>query len=129
VHYPFPGLGAGLFRVREGPPERAFAEFADAQTLMRRNAYFLTRDVRQRGPATCYSTRALSLDDLPRPSLFESAGGPFVVYHPGRRGKPGRNAASERRGTDAPPGAALAACSGNPKFLGVYRWNILRDPA
>ena len=39
--YPFTPLGARLFRTGEG-----FAEFADAQTLVRYNTYFVSRDIR-----------------------------------------------------------------------------------
>ena len=55
-HYPDSPLGAGLFRVTPGPFEPpdatngAFAQFADAKTLVERNAYFVSRDVRQAQP-------------------------------------------------------------------------------
>jgi len=54
--YPETPLGAGLFRVRPGNFESAdttngsFAQFADAKTLVERNAYFVTRDARQAEP-------------------------------------------------------------------------------
>ena len=50
--YPHTPLGAALFRVRPGAfsaadvTDGAFAQFADAKTLVERNAYFVSRDVR-----------------------------------------------------------------------------------
>lgn len=131
VHYPFPGLGAGLFRVRDGTPEKSFAEFADAQTLMRRNAYFITKDIRQARPGDLlfYSGPYHSMIYL-GPSLLESADGPFVVYH---TGPDERSPGEMRRPTVADlmrhPEPRWRPVMGNPNFLGVYRWNILRDPA
>lgn len=55
-HYPDTPLGAGLFRVTPGPFERgdegtgAFAPFADAKTLVERNAYLVSRNVWQAQP-------------------------------------------------------------------------------
>ena len=54
--YPDTPIGAGLFRVREGAfqaadtTDGAFAQFADAKTLVERNAYPVSRDVRQAQP-------------------------------------------------------------------------------
>ena len=54
--YPFTPLGAGLFRVRPGPfvasdlEAGAFAEFSDAKTLSRYNAYFVTRNAERALP-------------------------------------------------------------------------------
>ena len=50
--YPHTLLGAALFRTRPGSflpadlTDGTFAEFADARTLVERNAYFVSRDVR-----------------------------------------------------------------------------------
>src|SRR5208282_5228044 len=50
--YPHTPLGAALLRVRAGAfsaedlTNGAFAQFADAKTLVERNAYFVGRDVR-----------------------------------------------------------------------------------
>ena len=55
-HYPDTPLRAGLFRVTPGPYERgdegtgAFAQFADAKTLVERNAYLVSRNVWQAQP-------------------------------------------------------------------------------
>src|SRR5208337_2672273 len=50
--YPHSPLGTALFRVKPGAfsaedlTDGAFAQFADAKTLVERNAYFVSRDVR-----------------------------------------------------------------------------------
>ena len=55
-NYPHSPLGTALFRVRPGAFESgdlsngAFAQFADAKTLVQRNAYFVSRDVREALP-------------------------------------------------------------------------------
>ena len=55
-NYPHTPLGTALFRVQPGPFEPAdlsngaFAQFADAKTLVQRNAYFVSRDVREAVP-------------------------------------------------------------------------------
>ncbi len=54
--YPHTPLGTALFRVRPGAFEPddvsdgAFAQFADAKTLLERNTYFVSRDVHQALP-------------------------------------------------------------------------------
>jgi uncharacterized protein YfaT (DUF1175 family) len=60
--YPDTPLGAGLFRVRPGSFEAAdatngaFAQFADAKTLVERNAYLVSRNVREASRGTCSFT-------------------------------------------------------------------------
>jgi uncharacterized protein len=131
VHYPFPGLGAGLFRVRDGAPETAFAEFADAQTLMRRNAFWVTKDIGKARPGDLlfFSSPYHSMIFL-GPSLLETGAGPYVVYH---TGPDERSPGEMRRPSVAElmrhPEPRWRPVPGNPYFLGVYRWNILRDPA
>ena len=117
-HYPNSPLGAALFRIRPGSfaaadaTNGAFAQFADAKTLVQRNAYFLTRDVRQAQPG-----------DL----LTRSGSQPTVVYDTGPdHNKPGelrRVTLAELLDHPLPQWRPLPS---NPNFLGVYRWNILR---
>lgn len=137
--YPHTALGAGLFRIRPGSfsPEDAsngtFAEFADAESLRRFNSHFVSRDL-----------RAARSGDL---LFFRQAGGrmPFhtmivlgksqfgegddwLIYHTG----PNEGHAGEiRRVTVADllqhPYARWRPLPQNPAFLGVYRWNILRE--
>ena len=136
VHYPFPGLGAGLFRVREGNEAAAFAQFADAQTLLRRNVFFLSRDLRPARPGDLLFFRQL----VPRqpyhsmiflgPSLVQPQPGPFVVYHTGASGEgPGEVRRPSLDELMRHPEPRWRPTPGNSNFLGVYRWNILRDPS
>ncbi len=136
-HYPYTPLGAALFRVRSGPLERsdfssgAFAQFADAQTLRRYNSHFLSRDLTKAQPgdllfyhhdATFHSMIYLGASQL-RPD-----GGRYVVYHTGPDGDdPG-----EIKRLSIPellhfPELDWRPIAANPNFLGVYRWNILRE--
>jgi uncharacterized protein len=131
VHYPFPGLGSGLFRVRDGHPEQSFAEFADARTLMQRNAHFVSRNLAQARPGDLlfYSGPYHSMIFLGA-SLLDEHAGPFVVYHTG----PDEKTPGEMRRPSVDqlmhhPEPRWRPVPGNPNFLGVYRWNILRDPA
>ena len=137
--YPYTALGASLFRVTGGAYRAtdaggpAFAQFADAQTLCRRNSFFMGRDI----------TRALPGDllffhqptgHMPYHSMIyvgESQlrpdGQHYILYHTGPDGaRPGEM----RRWTIAElqhyPEPQWRPVDSNPAFLGVYRWNILR---
>ncbi|MGH9721325.1 MAG: DUF1175 family protein [Bryobacteraceae bacterium] len=139
-NYPFTPLGAALFRVAPGPfrpadiRNGAFAQFADARTLQQRNAHWIGRDLHAARPGDLLFYRQLE-QNLPfhamvflGPSQFEDTRGPFVVYHTGPLdGGPGeirRPALDELRRHPSPRWRPLA---GNASFLGVYRWNILRE--
>ena len=132
--YPETPLGASLFRVRPGsftPPDAtsgAFAQFADAKTLVERNAYFVSHDVRQAEPGDLLFYRQFE-QSSPWHSMIVTriAGQPAVVYDTGEdHGKSGEL----RRVTLAElldhPQPQWRPLPGNPNFLGVYRWNILR---
>ena len=134
--YPETPLGAGLFRVRPGSfePEDAtngaFAQFADAKTLVERNAYFVSRDVRQAQPGDLLFYRQFG-QSAPWHSMIVSVTKPggqaTVVYDTGEdHGKAGdlrRVTVAELLDHPQPQWRPVAA---NPNFLGVYRWNILR---
>jgi|SRR5580700_1491206 uncharacterized protein YfaT (DUF1175 family) len=139
--YPYTPLGAGLFRVRDGSLEvddlndGAFAQFADAKTLWRRNSYFVGRDISRARPGDLLFFRQESEEMAFHaivflgPSQIETGNGhePLVVYHTGPIGKyPGEI----RRPTLAQlmnfPDPRWRPVPSNPGFLGVYRWNILR---
>jgi uncharacterized protein YfaT (DUF1175 family) len=135
--YPYTPLAAGLFRVRAGPlapgdfSSGAFAQFADAQTLRRLNTHFRTRDVTRAQPGDLlffrHDTSFHSMIYLGA-SQLRPDGDLYVVYHTGPdRGGPGeikRLTMSEILHFPQLDWRPLAA---NPNFLGVYRWNILRE--
>jgi uncharacterized protein len=145
--YPETPLGANLFRVRPGiflPQDLdngAFAQFADARTLMQRNTYLIGRDLRLARPGDLIFYRQLDQDspyDVPGDSQHDHS--PFhsmilcgdkaswVVYHTG----PIHHGKGEMRRlliTDLlhHPDARWRPLNQNANFLGVYRWNILRE--
>jgi len=132
--YPHSPLGAALFRVKPGafsPADLtggAFAEFADAKTLVERNAYLVSRDVRAAEPGDLLFYRQFG-QSSPWHSMIVAGTGAAaeVVYDTGPdRGTPGelrRVLLSELLDHPQPQWRPVAA---NPNFLGVYRWNILR---
>jgi uncharacterized protein YfaT (DUF1175 family) len=143
--YPFTPLGAALFRVQPGPAVQsdvgrgAFAEFADAKTLKSLNTHFISRDLRDARPGDLLFYRQLETDEpyhsmiyvgqsswMPEP--ISDWRGAIVVYHTGPIGKaPGEM----RRVTVAEllnhPSPRWRPVAGNSNFLGVYRWNTLRE--
>jgi uncharacterized protein YfaT (DUF1175 family) len=142
--YPHTPLEANLFRVRSGPflpadlDDGSFAQFADAQTLMMRNTYRIGRDLRLAQPGDLIFYRQLDQDspyDVPGAphshSPFHSmifCGDKGVVYHTG----PIHNGRGEMRRLMLSdllhhPDARWRPLSENENFLGVYRWNILRE--
>ena len=132
--FPHTPLGPALFRVRPGAFEPddisngAFAQFADAKTLVERNAYFVSRDVRDALPGDLLFYRQFG-QSSPWHSMIvvHSGAAAEVVYDTGPdHGRPGelrRVLLSELLDHPQPQWRPLA---GNPNFLGVYRWNILR---
>ena len=133
-HYPETPLGTGLFRVEPGPFDAAdvgngaFAQFADARTLVERNAFLVGRDVRQAQLGDLLFFRQFGQSSPWHSMIVTRIGAePGLVYHTG----PDRGSAGEiRRVTLAElldhPDARWRPISANPNFLGVYRWNILR---
>jgi uncharacterized protein YfaT (DUF1175 family) len=137
--YPHTPLGAGLFRVRPGPfaasntNDGAYAQFADAHTLQQFNTYLVTRDIRRAQPGDLLFYRQLS-QDLPFHAMlylgrgsFEQSGN-WIVYHTG----PLDGGAGEIRRPRVEellrhPSPRWRPNVGNANFLGVYRWNILRE--
>jgi uncharacterized protein len=148
--YPQTPLGANLFRVLPGPfvaadiDNGSFAQFADAQTLLHHNTYLVGRDLRLARPGDLIFYRQLEQDspyDVPGAaqnrshyhSPFHSMivcgeKGSWVVYHTGpiHHGK-----GEMRRLLIADllhyPDAQWRPLPENANFLGVYRWNILRE--
>ena len=141
--YPQTPLGAGLFRVRPGPytsgdaapdssKSAAFAQFADAKTLWQRNTFFVSRDAHAARPGDLLFFRQLE-QDSPYHSMIVTGKTPrWVVYHTGPIGN-GRSAqpGEVRRMTIDDllhhPDTRWRPISTNSNFLGVYRWNVLRE--
>jgi uncharacterized protein YfaT (DUF1175 family) len=132
--YPDTPLGASLFRVLPGsfrPPDATngtFAQFADAKTLVERNAYFVGRDVRLAEPGDLLFYRQFE-QSSPWHSMIVTriAGQPAVVYDTGEdHGKAGELRRVALAELLDHPQAQWRPLPGNPNFLGVYRWNILR---
>jgi uncharacterized protein len=139
--YPFTALGPGLFRVAPGAfrandiAASAFAQFADAKTLWRYNTHLVSRDLDRAQPGDILFYRQLHPGEPDTyhsmiflgPSQIRPDGASYVLYHTGPQdGGPGemrRLTLAQLRGFPEPewrPGPE------NPRFLGVYRWNILK---
>jgi uncharacterized protein YfaT (DUF1175 family) len=136
---PYTSLGSAIFRVRDGSfrpsdlDDGAFAQFADARTIMRLNTHFVSRDLARALPGDLLFFHHDA--DMPFHSMIyvgESAiskdGSRYVVYHTGPEGSdPG-----EIRRLSLPellrfPEQQWRPIAPNRNFLGVYRWNILRE--
>lgn len=132
--YPHTPLGTALFRVRTGAfvatdlNDGTFAQFADARTLVERNAYFVSRDVRAALPGDLLFYRQFG-QSSPWHSMIvvRTGSGAEVVYDTGsdhgRSGELRRVLVSDLLTHPEPQWRPVPA---NPNFLGVYRWNILR---
>ncbi len=146
--YPHSPLGTALFRISPGPlaagdfERGAFAQFADAKTLVERNAYLVSRDVRQAQPGDLLFYRQFGQLSPWHSMIVDRVGNEtLVVYNTGEdhsphgrrpvRGGPDHGAAGEMRRVAMSelidhPQPQWRPLPGNPNFLGVYRWNILR---
>lgn len=143
--YPHTPLGAAVFRVKPGIylPEDgrngSFAEFADAKTLRSMNMFFVSTDVRQAQPGDVLFYFQLeqyspfhSMIFVGRSQWLVEGESPraddIVVYHTGPIGK---KTGEMRRVRVAEllqhPSPRWRPLEGNSNFLGVYRWNILKE--
>jgi uncharacterized protein YfaT (DUF1175 family) len=142
--YPFTPLGASLFRVKPGSflpddlKNGAFAEFADVSTLKARNTFFVSRDLREARAGDMLFYRQLEQHSPFHSMVFvgrsrlADAGEEVVVYHTGPIGNGAKAKPGEmRRATVTElmhhPDPRWRPLAGNRNFLGVYRWNILRE--
>lgn len=137
--YPHTALGSGLFRTKQGAfaPEDitngTFAQFADAESLRRYNTHFVSRQMnaarpgdllffRQEGHTMPFHTMIYV-----GPSYFTD-GSDWLIYHTGPndggRGEIRRVTVTELQHH---PEFRWRPLPQNPAFLGVYRWNILRE--
>ncbi len=138
--YPFTPLGAGLFRVRPGPlaasdlEDGAFAEFADAKTLSRFNSFRVSRDVRRAAAGDLLFYHQQEGDEgfhtmiFLGPSQFQAGPERWVIYHTGPlREGPGEIRRLTLEELLHHPEPRWRPAPSNPFFLGVFRWNILRE--
>jgi uncharacterized protein YfaT (DUF1175 family) len=142
--YPHTPLGANLFRAKPGIylPEDgrngAFAEFADAKTLKSLNTYFVSRDIREARPGDLLFYYQLEQFSPFHSMVFVGRGQwpveespqvhDIVVYHTGPVGKrPGEMRRVRLQELVRHPSPRWRPVEGNSNFLGVYRWNILKE--
>jgi len=137
--YPDWPLGRGLFRTRAGPVQASdltdgtFAEFADSSTLLHFNAFFISRDAGAAQPGDLlffYQPGQRepyhSMLFVGR-SYFQPQGADWIVYHTGDlNGQRGEIREVEARELMEHPDARWRPLEQNPRFLGVYRLEILR---
>jgi len=142
--YPHTALGANIFRTRPGPfsthdiDDGAFAEFADAETLRRFNAYFVSRDLKAARPGDLIFFRQAGQMMPFHTMIYLGAsqfgeGDSWLIYHtgPSHTGSSLKESGELRRVTVDDlmqhPYARWRPVPQNSAFLGVYRWNILRE--
>jgi uncharacterized protein YfaT (DUF1175 family) len=137
--YPHTALGAGLFRTRAGAftpddvSNGAFAEFADADSLRRHNTHFLSRNISAARPGDLLFFRQQdhrmpfhTMIYLGNSSL--TAGTDWLIYHTGPiDGRPGEVRRVTVSELQQHPESCWRPLPQNPAFLGVHRWNILRE--
>jgi uncharacterized protein len=132
--YPLTPLGANLFRVRSGayssgdPANGSFAQFADAKTLWQHNTFFVTRDVRAARPGDLLFYRQLEQNSPYHSMILTGQAHNWAVYHTGPIGNgPGEVRRVALDDLLHHPDTRWRPIAENSNFLGVYRWNILRE--
>jgi uncharacterized protein YfaT (DUF1175 family) len=137
--YPYTPVGANLFRTSEGRfspsdlNDGTFAQFADAKTLVLANAYPIARDAHRALPGDLFFFRQFEQRSPFHSMIFvgHSSFGPgddWVVYHTGPDGNwPGEIRRVRLSLLLRHPDPRWRPLPGNRNFLGVYRWNILRE--
>lgn len=137
--YPYTPVGPRLFRIEQGTfapadlNDGTFGEFADVKTLVLANAHLVGRDVRKALPGDLIFFRQFEQRSPFHSMIFvgRSNYGPgddWVVYHTGPDGSwPGEMRRVQLASLVNHPDARWRPLPGNRNFLGVYRWNILRE--
>lgn len=135
-NYPETPLGAALFRVvpvhRASPQADDFAEFADAKTLYGLNSFRVGRDVRAAKPGDLLFFHQLGPEQQYHSMIVTGDGAEWVVYHTGPDGAAAVHSRGEMRRAPMAdllqhPDPRWRPTPGNPNFLGVFRWNLLRE--
>ena len=106
----------------------SFAQFADAHTLMSLNAHLVSRDIHRARKGDLLFYRLLEQNSPYHSMIILDDDANWVVYHTG----PIRDAKGEVRRVSTEdllhhPDVRWRPLPENSNFLGVYRWNILRD--
>ena len=140
--YPYTPLGANLFRTAAGPfraadlSNAAFAQFADAKTLWRYNTHLVSRNLSRAEPGDLLFYRQIHTPARETyhsmiylgPSQIQPGPQFYVIYHTGPQdasaGEMRRLTLDELRRFPEPEWRPDPE---NPSFLGVYRWNILKN--
>jgi len=136
--YPFTPLSINLFRVRPGVYGLAdnvngsFAQFADAKTLLERNTFFVSRDVRAARPGDLLFYRQLEQNSPYHSMILTGPQHEWAVYDTGPIGAGLEEVRGQVRRVALDdlmhhPDARWRPLPENSNFLGVYRWNILRE--
>lgn len=120
-----------LFRIAEDP-HAPYAEFADAKTLVRYNARFVTRDAGALRPGDLlyYQQPSQHTPDhlmvYVGASLFDRTATDFVVYHtgPGDDGGPGQMRKARLADLLRHPAARWRPLAVNPRFVGIFRLTL-----
>ncbi len=137
--YPYTLLRASLFRVKPGAfrptdlEDGTFAQFADAKTLQTLNTHFVSRDMGRAEPGDLLFFRHESAD-MPFHTMIylgksqvQDDGQRYLLYHTGPdRSDPGEIRRPTVQELTSHSNPSWRPTTGNPTFLGVYRWNILR---
>ena len=132
--WPNTPVGGNLFRVREGAyaatdlTDGTFAQFADARSLMLHNTFLVSRDLRAARPGDLLFYRQLGQNSPFHSMIVTGNNAQWAVYH---TGPIGRGRGEMRRVLVADllrhPDRQWRPNVANDNFLGVYRWNILRQ--
>lgn len=119
-----------IFRVADDPA--AYAEFADARTILRHNATLVSRDARAARPGDLLAFHQPG-QSLPQHlmvfvgrSHFEREHDDWVVYHtgPASADDPGEMRKVRLSDLERHPATRWRPLSANAAFLGVYRLHI-----
>lgn len=137
--FPLTVLGSTYFRVRPGPYTQgdpvngSFSQFADGQTLWQFNTFLVSRDIHAARPGDLIYFRQLQ-EGRSYPAMILTGSTPSSVVYatsPDRIGIGAQVLAEMHRDTVdnllRNPNPLWRPVPENSNFLGVYRWNILRE--
>jgi uncharacterized protein YfaT (DUF1175 family) len=137
--YPDWPLGQNLFRTRPGPltpsdfERAAFAEFADAATLLQYNTFAVSRQLAAARPGDLIFFHQPEQEQPFHAMLFvgrshfQPEGTDWLVYHTGEiDGRHGEVRDLRAATLLDHPDARWRPLAANPRFLGVYRFDLLR---